>query len=180
MVYDTDSSKTFLDLRKAVKNFKDRENKFDADSLRRHNKPSYITELNNKILKEVKREFYEVESNVVDSTNLNNFIPVEQMSDGEMGISLNSLSLVIHKIFNQIYGLKERMDKGTQIAPGEIVLCGYGAEKRKKLDYLIRGLRGGLGKKKRSEVGGWPQTTKGRFLRGRGSENKGFGIDTTI
>lgn len=149
LVYDTDSSKTYLDIRRAVKNFKDSENKFDYQSLNRDPRPTYITELNDKILRDVKKEFYEVTSHEVNSKNSNNYIPVEQMMDGELGITLNSLSLVIHKIFNQIYGLKERMDKKTQTNATSVILSHI--ERRKKVDYLIRGVRGVNKKKKKNE-----------------------------
>ena len=142
--------------------------------LSRDPRPTYITELNNTILKEVKNEFYEVQSHKVDSANSNNFIPVEKMSDGEMGITLNSLSLVIHKIFNQIYGLKKRVSKTTQTVPGGSMLSN--AERRKKLDYLIRGLRGGkIGQKYNAK---YNQNYKGGMfptsIKGRG--NRGFGM----
>lgn len=140
LVYDTDTSKTYLDIRKAVKNFKDTENKFDYEMLKRDPRPTYVTELNDKILRDVKKEFYEVNSFQIDSRNTNNYIPVEQMMDGEMGITLNSLSLVIHKIFNQIYGLKEKMDKKTQTNAAAVILNSI--ERRKKMEYLIRGVRG--------------------------------------
>lgn len=147
LVYDTDTSKTYLDIRRAVKNFKDPGNKFDLEMLNRDPRPTYITELNNKILNDVKKQFYDVSSHEVESKNTNNYIPVEKMIDGEMGITLNSLSLVIHKIFNQIYGLKDRMDKKTQTNAAAAILSSI--ENRRKMDYLIRGVRGNRHLRKR-------------------------------
>lgn len=117
--------------------------------------PTFVTELDSGVLESVKKEFYDTKKMQNASRNLNNFIPVEQMNDGQMGISLNSLSLVIHKVFNQIYGLTERADAQTQTVAGVSI---FSADTRRKMDYLIRGMRNsGIKNKKGIYTGnpGW-------------------------
>lgn len=75
-----------------------------------------MTEIDGAVLEQVKTQFYDQIpiSKKLDTPGKLNLIPVQIMKNEEMGISLKNLSVVIHRIFNQIYGLTNRKDVQTQ------------------------------------------------------------------
>lgn len=47
-------------------------------------------------------------------TKKNNLVPVDRMKDGTLGVPLNSLGLVIQRLYHQLYRLKNLESKATQ------------------------------------------------------------------
>jgi len=139
LFYNAETGYTFLNLINSIKNYGKDGKRFDSQIEKGTGgwNPTYVTEIDQKLFKKVRKQHKEVQEAGVDSTNLNNLIPVEIMRDGQMGVTLASLSLVIHKIFNQIYGLTDRVNKGVQTQ--EIVFSTRTVTN--KLNFLIKSIR---------------------------------------
>lgn len=108
-MYDPATGNTYLDIQKSI-------------SLSRHPDiakrdlpiPSLLTQIDDRVLESFVEEYNEVDHFELFDTKKNNLIPVEHLKDGGLGVPLNSLGLVIQRLYHQLYRFKNLASTATQ------------------------------------------------------------------
>jgi len=135
LVYNSKTGLTLLNINEAIKSIG-----ITCDETKTiTTQPTFLTELDRPTLNRVKKVVQQAGDvlNVTPSAH-SDLIPVTYMRDGELGIGLSSLSVIIQKIFSQIYGLSKKLDKSIQtITPREITT----SEFNNRMTLLVRNIR---------------------------------------